>query len=619
MPSFFTEDELHSWKTGNAHQTHKKLGAHLQSDGSVRFAVWAPHAYSVSVVGDFNGWDGRQHPMQKDKATGIWHTTVEEAGLWSLYMYELRTGPDAPPFLKSDPYAFYCELRPKRASIVYDPEGFAWSDSGWMDSRAEAHAYDRPLSIYEVHLGSWKRKGWEDGDYLGYRELADELVPYVSEMGFTHIELLPVTEYPFDPSWGYQVTGYYAPTSRFGEPKEFMHFVNECHKAGLGVILDWVPAHFPKDEEALRMFDGTALYEHEHPLRREQKDWGTHIFDYGKAGVRNFLISNAVYWCDYFHIDGLRLDAVASMLYLDYSKEEGEWIPNKEGGNEHLEAIGFLRDVNRTIHEYFPSVLTFAEESTAWPGVTRPAGEGGLGFDYKWNMGWMNDTLSYIQMDDNDRSRHPENITFPMVYARNERFVLPMSHDEVVHLKKPLVYKSPGTEAEKFANLRLLWAYMFGHPGKKLLFMGGEFAQTSEWSEEGALDWHLLEHEAHKGMRQLVVDLLDLYRNEKVLSARDDSLDGFEWVELGNKKEGFFAFIRKSQTEASHLLFLLNFSSGEIFDYSPEPFGSARYESLINTDSVYYGGRNRGSLSGHGSRQQAGIAPYSALVLKSIC
>lgn len=617
MGNLLSENEKEQWLGGHYYRAYERLGAHMTPKG-VRFAVWAPHAYSVSVVGQFNNWDGRENPMQKDEQTGIWTTEVEGVEHWALYKYELKTGPDEPPFLKTDPYAYYFEHRPKMASIVYSLDGFEWEDKKWVKNRKKRQDYDKPLSIYEVHLGSWKRKGWEGSDFLSYHELADELVPYVRDMGFTHIELMPVTEYPYDASWGYQVTGYYAPTSRYGVPKDFMHFVNECHKAGIGVILDWVPGHFPKDEQALQMYDGSPLYEHEHPHRREQKDWGTHVFDYGKPGVRNFLTSNAAYWCEKFHIDGLRVDAVASMLYLDYSRSDGEWLPNIHGGNENLEAIKFLQTTNSIIAREYPGALMIAEESTSWPGVTHPTEDDGLGFDYKWNMGWMNDTLSYMEMDVKDRYHNPRKITFPMAYAMHEKFILPLSHDEVVHLKKPLAYKSPGTQEQQFANLRLLFAYMFGHPGKKLLFMGGEFGQTSEWSEDRSLDWHLLQREPHSGMKKLVSDLLDLYSEEKALYEQETQWETFEWIDLGEDRNGLFSFLRKASDPSDHLFFILNFSDNEIFDYQPPPFTGARYKLLVNTDSEYYGGSNGGSVSDPSYQQVAGVAPFSALILKSI-
>lgn len=591
------------------------MGAHPREDG-VAFAVWAPHAHSVSVVGKFNDWDGRENPMEKDNETGIWTTFVPDIEHWALYKYEIKTAEDSAPFLKSDPYAHVMEIRPKTASLVYDLDGFDWDDSDWLAGRQEHQSFRKPISIYEVHLASWRRKGEDNDEYLTYRDLAHELVPYVKDAGFTHIELMPIAEHPYDPSWGYQITGYYAPTSRLGEPKDFMYFVNECHKNGIGVIMDWVPGHFPKDEFGLQMFDSKALYEYQDPKKREQKDWGTHIFDYGKDGVRNFLLSNANFWMDRFHIDGLRVDAVASMLYLDYSKGPGEWTPNKYGGNEHLEAIQFLKDFNTIVHREFPGILTFAEESTSWPGVTTPVHHGGLGFDYKWNMGWMNDTLEYLEKSPEQRRDNPNKITFPMMYNYSENFVLPLSHDEVVHLKKPLVYKSSGDEPEQFANLRLLFTYMYGHPGKKMLFMGGEFAETSEWAEDRALHWHLLDHGRHQGMKKLVDDLNTLYRREPSLHELEREGDGFEWIELGHRTPSLFAFLRKAQDPSDHLLFVLNFSGQEIGEYHLGPFEGVQYEIVFNSDSEYYGGSNFGGHYGLMGNQNIWMSPFSALILK---
>jgi len=591
------------------------MGSHLREDGA-DFAVWAPHAYSVSVVGDFNNWDGRENPMQKDESTGIWTAFVPDVEHWSLYKYELKTAEDAPPFLKSDPYAHVMEVRPKTASLVYDLSDFEWEDSVWIENRDERQSFEKPISIYEVHLASWRRKGKDNNEYLTYRDLAHELIPYVKDSGFTHIELMPVAEHPYDPSWGYQITGYYAPTSRLGEPNDFMYFVNECHKNGIGVIMDWVPGHFPKDEYGLQMFDSKPLYEYQDPQKREQKDWGTHIFDYGKPGVRNFLLSNADFWLDQFHIDGLRVDAVASMLYLDYSKGPGEWTPNKYGGNEHLEAIRFLEDFNTIVHREFNGVLTFAEESTSWPGVTTPVHHGGLGFDFKWNMGWMNDTLDYLQKSPPNRKDDPNKITFPMMYNYSENFVLPLSHDEVVHLKKPLVYKSYGNETEQFANLRLLLTYLYGHPGKKLLFMGGEFAETSEWAEDRSLHWYLLDHGRHQGVKQLVDDLNALYQEEKAMHQLEREGDGFEWIELGKRTPSLFAFLRKAKDPADHLLFVLNFSDRQIDDYHLGPFEGEQYQIILNTDSQYYGGANHGGHFGEGGAQHIWMDSFSGLILK---
>ncbi len=613
MEAILTDNEKKAWETGKTPKAYEYLGAHLKDDG-VYFAVWAPHAYSVSVVGSFNEWDGRRNPMHKDESTGIWTAFVPGVEQWALYKYELKTAEDAPPFLKADPYAYAAEVRPKMASLVYSLDEFSWDDTEWMQGRAEKQSSHKPISIYEMHLGSWKRKGTDE--YLSYRELVDKLIPYVKSAGFTHVELMPVAEHPYDPSWGYQVTGYYAPTSRFGEPEDFMYFVNECHKNGLGVILDWVPAHFPKDEQGLQMFDGQPLYEYDDPQRREQKDWGTYIFDYGKGGVRNFLLSNAQFWCDHFHVDGLRVDAVASMLYLDYSKGEGEWSPNKYGGNEHLEAIQFLKDFNRIIHREFSGVLTFAEESTSWPGVTIPVGQGGLGFDYKWNMGWMNDSLEYIQMDTEGRTRNQDKITFPMMYNESEKFVLPLSHDEVVHLKKPLLLKSPGSKAEQFANLRLLLTYFYSHPGKKLLFMGGEFAETREWAEGRGLQWHLLSRAPHQGMKNLVEDLNTLYREDKSLHQLDRDPEGFEWVELGQQIPAFFAFKRRAVGSSDHLLCVLNFSAQQVDNCHLDPFDHTQYRLVFNSDSHYYGGKNEGGHSGTGVNQHIWVPSYTAFLLK---
>lgn len=508
------------------------------------------------------------------------------------------------------------ELRPKTASLVYDLQQYDWDDQEWMERRQQRQSFRQPISIYEVHLSSWRRKGEDNREYLSYRELAGELIPYVNECGFTHIELMPVAEHPYDPSWGYQVTGYFAPTSRLGDPEDFMYFVNECHNNGIGVIMDWVPGHFPKDEYGLQMFDSTPLYEYADPKKREQKDWGTHIFDYGKEGVRNFLLSNARFWCEEFHIDGFRVDAVASMLYLDYSKGPGEWSPNKYGGNEHLEAIRFLKDFNTIIHREFPGILTFAEESTSWAGVTTPVHHGGLGFDYKWNMGWMNDTLEYIEKSPGERKYNPNMITFPMMYNYSENFVLPLSHDEVVHQKKPLVWKSYGDEKEQFANLRLLFTYMYGHPGKKLMFMGGEFAETSEWSEDRALHWYLLDHHRHSGIKRLVEDLNDLYTTEPSMHQFDREADGFEWIELGKETPSVFVFLRKAEDPSDHLLFVLNFSDHKISDYEVGPFQGVQYQTLLNTDSEHYGGGNDGGHFGEMGEQHIWMAPYSALILK---
>ncbi len=613
--NLLTKKHIDWWNEGTHHEAYKILGSHLTEDGAY-FAVWAPHAYSASVVGEFNNWDGRENPMKKDEATGIWTAFVPDIEHWALYKYELKKAEDSPPFLKTDPYSYVMELRPKSASLVYSLQDFPWEDDNWLENREERQSYQNPISIYEVHLASWKLKGEQNDEYLSYRELAEELVPYVKNCGFTHIELMPIAEHPYDKSWGYQITGYFAPTSRLGEPKDFMYFVNECHKNGIGVIMDWVPGHFPKDEFGLQMFDSKALYEYSDPKKREQKDWGTHIFDYGKPGVRNFLLSNARFWCEQFHIDGLRVDAVASMLYLDYSKGPGEWSPNKYGGNENLEAIQFLKDFNSMVHREFPGILTFAEESTSWAGVTTPVHHGGLGFDYKWNMGWMNDTLEYIKKSREERARDPNKITFPMMYNYSENFILPFSHDEVVHLKKPMVWKSSGNEYEQFANLRTLYTYMYGHPGKKLLFMGDEFAETSEWAEDRSLHWYLLNHKRHQGVKNLVDDLNHLYQDEEAMHQIEREGDGFEWIELGHRTPSLFAFLRKAEDPSDHLLFVLNFSGEKIDNYHLGPFDGVQYRIVFNSDSEYYGGSNNGGHYGQMGGQHVWMEPFSGLVLK---
>lgn len=612
----FTEDKADQWKKGLVFDAYKQLGAHIQQKPKgVRFAVWAPNARGVSVVGDFNSWDGRKNPLEKDPETGIWSGFVPDIGEGALYKYEIKPqNENVYPFLRSDPYAFKTELRPKTASVVHDLSGYHWKDDEWMQQRSQKNHFEEPMAIYEVHLGSWKRKGIHGSEFFSYEELAYDLVPYLKWMGFTHVELMPIAEHPYDPSWGYQITGYFAPTRRFGDPEDLMLFVNECHKNGIGVILDWVPGHFPKDDHGLQMYDGQPLYEYADTHRREHQEWGTHVFDYGRAGVRNFLISNARFWCQKYHIDGLRVDAVASMLYLDYSREEGKWSPNEYGGKENLEAIGFLRETNDVLHEEFPGLITFAEESTSWKGVTSPTSKGGLGFDFKWNMGWMNDTLSYVEMDISERFQNSEKITFPMVYSMDENFVLPLSHDEVVHLKSPLVYKSPGNHDEQFSNLRLLLTYMIGYPGKKLLFMGNEFAQTSEWSEARSLDWHLMDYAPHQGMQKLVKDLLSLYQKEPSLFEVDFEYEGFEWNDVADQHKAFFTFMRKARDWKNHLLFLLNFSPNMIEDYQVEVMQQVNYTEILNTDSSYYNGNNRGGFSS--TNQTAAVAPYSALILR---
>lgn len=547
--------EIEAWQAGIFTKAHEMLGAHPTDDG-FRFVVWAPHADSVHVAGDFNGWDEAAHLLKKDSATAFWHGVIKRAKAGQCYKFAI-TPKAGDRFLKSDPYGVFHEHQGQHSSILWNLPDYSWSDDLWMQNRSSAQRYDRPLSIYEVHLGSWRQT--PSGRPLTYLELSEQLIPYVKEMGFTHIELLPMMEHPYGPSWGYQVTGYFAPTSRYGRPEEFMAFVDACHQNELGVILDWVPGHFPRDAQGLAFFDGTALYEHPDHRRREHGEWGTYNFDFEKPGVRNFLLSNAFFWCEKYHIDGFRVDAVASMLYLDYSKEEGEWLPNEHGGKENLGAISFLKDFNRLMKQHDPSLLTIAEESTTWPGVTQPVNSGGLGFDYKWNMGWMNDTLHFFEQPPNKRGSETHSLTFPVTFAFSERFILPFSHDEVVHLKKSLWSKMPGSTKQKFEQLKLLLLFMIGYPGKKLLFMGSELAEKKEWSEGRGLHWPLLEKEDHKEMQQFVTALMDFYQRTPVLYTKDHDQDGFVWVDLAYKEQSVYAFRRQSPGDAP-LVFVFNFS-----------------------------------------------------------
>ncbi len=590
-------DDLQLWGEGNHQQAHRFMGAHLKEVGGVQgthFVVTAPNASRVSVIGSFNNWDGRVHPMRKYHELGLWEIFIPHVNAGDIYKYEIKTPYNDAPLKKSDPFGFYSEMRPGTASIVYDLTGYEWADQEWMQSREEKQRHDQPLSVYEVHLGSWMRNPDSDPGFLSYRELADKLVPYVKDLGYTHIELMPVAEHPYDPSWGYQITGYFAPTSRFGKPKDFMYLVDKCHRHDIGVLMDWVPGHFTKDENGLRRFDGTALFEHEDPRLGEHKDWDTLIFNYGRSEVRNFLISNALYWGDYYHIDGIRVDAVASMLYLDYSREEGEWIPNRYGGRENLEAIQFLKDINGILHERYPGFLTMAEESTSYQGVTSPTEHGGLGFDYKWNMGWMNDTLEYFKKDPLYRKYHHDQLTFSLIYTFSENFILPLSHDEVVHMKQSNLSKMPGDDWQKFANLRLLYTYMYGHPGKKLLFMGGEFGQWEEWTEAQSLDWHLLEWENHRGMQSLIKDLNRLFKQERALYEVDHNWKGFEWIDISDAENSILSFIRKSEDERDHLVFLLNLTPEVHHDYKFGVPHKGTYDVILNSDSAYYGGTDVG-------------------------
>ena len=593
------EVDLHLFSEGQHWQLYEKFGAHLRKIGDtngVYFAVWAPNAQRVSVVGDFNGWDGRVNPMRKLLGAGVWELFLPNVREGAHYKFEIRT-PTGALLLKSDPFAFFNQWGKETSSLVSNLERYKWSDAEWMETRGKKDWPKSPMSIYEVHLGSWRRKADENNRHLSYLELAETLIPYVLEMGYTHIELLPIAEHPFEGSWGYQVTNYYAPTSRYGNPDELRHFIDKCHQAGIAVIMDWVPAHFPKDAHALAEFDGTDLYEHMDPRQGEHQDWGTLIFNFGRNEVRNFLIANALFWLDKYHIDGLRVDAVASMLYLDYSRKPGQWIPNVFGGRENLDAIYFLKRFNEVCYERFPGIITIAEESTAWPGVSRPVYLGGLGFGFKWNMGWMHDFLEYMSMDPIYRRYHHGNITFSLLYAFTEHFILVLSHDEVVHLKGSLISKMPGDEWQKFANLRLFYAWMYGQPGKKLIFMGGEFGQRREWNHDTGLDWHLLDLPKHDGLRRLVQHLNYIYKSEPALWQQDDSYDGFEWIDFHDADNSVVSFVRKSR-EDEMVIFIVNATPVVRYNYRlgvPRP---GFYREIINTDAETYGGSNVGNLGG---------------------
>jgi len=598
FPPLLTDYDLYLLGEGTHLQNYEKLGAHLREISGVsgvHFAVWAPNARRVSVVGDFNGWDGRIHAMRA-RPGGIWEIFIPGLREGCFYKFEVFSRTGEMMTLKADPYGFAAELRPRSSSVVANLDRYRWNDQTWMSNRASFDWQHAPISIYELHLGSWKRD--PEGRWLTYSELADQLIPYVKQIGYTHIELLPVMEHPLDASWGYQTIGYFAVTSRYGTPQEFMNFVDRCHQAGIGIFLDWTPAHFPRDAHGLSYFDGTHLYEHADPRRGSHPDWGTLIFNYGRNEVRNFLLSNALFWLDKYHLDGLRVDAVASMLYLDYSRREGEWLPNQFGGRENLEAIAFLKQMNEVVHARHPGVLTIAEESTAWPAVTRPTYLGGLGFDLKWNMGWMNDTLRYFALDPIHRKYHHGDLTFSMLYAFNENFVLPLSHDEVVHGKRSLISKMPGDDWQKFANLRLLFGYMFSHPGKKLLFMGSELAQWNEWWEGGALNWDLLQLPAHHGIQALLRDLHQLYRREPALHEVEFDWPGFEWLEVHDADASVLAFIRRGRQPNDFLVVVCNFTPILREDYRVGVPERCFYREILNTDSAFYGGSNAGNGGG---------------------
>ncbi|MCF1184273.1 1,4-alpha-glucan branching protein GlgB [Marichromatium gracile] len=598
LPPQLGDFDLHLFGEGRHWHAYRFLGAHLhQVDGiaGVRFAVWAPNAARVSVVGDFNAWDGRAHPMRVRGGSGVWELFIPELGPGGLYKYEIRDR-QGNVQVKIDPYAQAFQERPETAGHLCPETRYRWGDAGWMRARAEADWQQRPFSVYEVHLGSWQRDA--DGGFLNYRVLAKQIGDYVEALGFTHVELLPITEHPLDASWGYQCTGYFAPTSRFGSPDDFRFFVDHLHQRGIGVLLDWVPAHFPKDAYALARFDGTALYEHADPRLGEHKDWGTLIFNFGRNEVKNFLLSSALYWLEEFHLDGLRVDAVASMLYLDYSRDAGEWIPNKYGGNENLEAVEFLRELNRVAHERHPGTLMIAEESTSWPAVSRPTYLGGLGFSMKWNMGWMHDTLSYMSKDPIYRHFHHDLLTFGLLYAFTENFVLPFSHDEVVHGKGSMIDKMPGDGWQKFASLRLLYTLMFSYPGKKLLFQGCEFAQGREWRFDDALDWELLERPQHQGIKRLVTDLNHCYRTLPALHQQDFASEGFEWIDCHDSSQSVLSYLRKDRNGETLAVGVFNFTPVPRECYRIGVPEAGFYRELINSDAELYGGSNVGNQGG---------------------
>jgi 1,4-alpha-glucan branching enzyme len=619
FPSTLSEEDLYLLGAGTHYRAYEKLGAHLtaiEGVSGVVFAVWAPNAQRVSVVGDFNHWDGRIHPMRLHPGTGIWELFIPGLRGGERYKYELRSCTSEPLALKADPYAFAFEHDVPRTAAVVADLTYQWGDAEWMATRAEKNALDAPISIYEVHLGSWQRMPEAHNRRLTYRELARALAPYLTAMRYTHVELLPIMEHPFYGSWGYQVLGYFAPTRRYGTPQDFMYFVDYLHQHGIGVIMDWVPAHFPRDPHGLVYFDGTHLYEHADPHQGEQKDWDTLIFNYGRYEVANFLINSALFWLDRYHIDGLRVDAVASMLYLDYARQPGEWIPNIYGGHENLEAIALLKQFNEVVYQYHPDVMTIAEESTAWPMVSRPTDVGGLSFKFKWNMGWMHDVLDYMGKEPVHRKYHQNNLTFGLLYAWHENFLLPLSHDEVVHQKCSLRCKMPGDDWQGFANLRLLYAFMYGHPGKKLLFMGGEFGQTAEWNHEQSLDWHLLwEGSYHRGLQRLVQDLNHLYRTQAALHEIDFDPAGFQWIVCDDAEQSVVSFLRRAQNPEDCILVVCNFTPVPRHEYRIGTPQAGYWKELMNTDGGTYGGSNVGNGGGVWTEEVAEHGQSQSLVL----
>ncbi len=622
-----SEYDIYLFGEGRHLDIYEKLGAHLREvDGvtGVNFAVWAPNCYKVAVVGDFNRWDSRTHAMERNGESGIWEIFIPNISVGTTYKLDILSHNNGYHAEKTDPYGFYAELRPNTASIVYDIDQYEWQDEKWMIARAEQDPLEQPMNIYEAHLGSWKRNA--EGEYLTYRELADDLIPYLVDLGYTHIELLPISEHPLDASWGYQVVGYYAPTSRFGTPDDFMYFVDQCHQNNISVLLDWVPAHFPKDGHGLNYFDGTHLYSHEDPRKGEQLDWGTMIFNFGRNEVRNFLIANALFWLKKYHIDGLRVDAVSSIIYLDFSREEGQWIPNEHGSNENLEALAFLREFNEAVYAEAPGTVTIAEESTSWPMVSRPTYIGGLGFTLKWNMGWMHDTLKYLQHDPIFRRYHHNQVTFALLYAFSENFVLSLSHDEVVHGKGSLMGKMAGDYWQKFAQLRLLMGYQYTQVGKILNFMGAEIGQFSEWSEERGLDWHLLEYEKHRQIQSWVRDLNHFYKSQPALYEVDFEESGFRWIEANDADASTYSYIRYAKDKEDYLIIIMNFTPVVRDNYRLGVPESGFYKEMLNSDAEVYGGSNVGNQGGvnaediehHGLPNSISlrIPPLGILILK---
>ena len=642
------EIDRHLFAEGNHHHIWRKMGAHLteiNKKQGVMFCLWAPHAKSVSVIGDLNSWDGRHHPMQK-RLGGIWELFIPGLSEGDLYKYEIRTE-KGHCYEKADPYGFQHEVRPAKSSVISKIDSFQWNDQSWISNRDNRDPLEQPISVYEMHLGSWMHASSDDpfinsnGEHrapvpaadmkpgsrlLTYKELANKVIPYVKERGFTHIELMPISEHPFDGSWGYQVTGWYAPTSRFGSPDEFRAFVDSCHKEGIGIILDWVPGHFPKDQHGLAYFDGSHLYEHSDPRVGEHKEWGTLIFNYSRNEVRNFLVANLIFWFDQFHIDGIRVDAVASMLYKDYLRPEGEWIPNEDGGNENFEAVRFLQQANHVLFQHFPGALSIAEESTTWTGVTKPTDMDGLGFNLKWNMGWMHDMLDYFEIDPWFRQFNQNNITFSICYNFTENFMLALSHDEVVHGKSHLLHKMPGDDWQKYANTRALLAYMWTHPGKKTIFMGMEFGQRQEWNVWDDLQWDLLNYEPHKGIQKLVDDLNNLYKREPALWRNDFDEYGFQWIDCDDNKNSVISFMRREKTDGEWLVIVANFTPQNHSNYRIGVPVEGFYEEIFNTDASQYGGSNLGNMGGkstdlyniHGYENSIDLClpPLSVLILK---